>query len=44
MNALPIVVADIERASGKVVRVALDRFSGHDLIDVRTWYATKPEN
>jgi hypothetical protein len=41
---LPIIVADIERASGKVVRVTLDHFKGHDLIDVRTWYRAENGN
>jgi hypothetical protein len=35
---LPIIVAEIERSSGKVVRITLDHFKGHNVVDVRTWF------
>lgn len=35
MSTPAIVVAEVQKSSRERVRIALDRFKGHDLIDVR---------
>lgn len=33
-----MIIAEWDRNSREIVRVALDRFNGYHTIDVRTWY------
>jgi pyruvate carboxylase len=36
---LPVIVAEFEKNGRELIRIALDRYAGRDIIDVRTWYA-----
>lgn len=40
MSALqfPIVVSQWQKNSREVIRITLTRYSGRDIIDIRTWY------
>jgi Transcriptional Coactivator p15 (PC4) len=37
-QAFPIIIAERDRNSREVVRVALNHWNSRDTIDVRTWY------
>jgi hypothetical protein len=38
-TTFPIVITEWNRSAREVIRITLDRYSGRDIIDIRTWYA-----
>jgi hypothetical protein len=43
MSDEPIIVAEFARNSREVVRVLLDKYRGHDIVSIRTFYRNAAE-
>jgi len=43
-TAYPIVIAEWQRNSREIIRIALDQYKGRDIVDARAWWRNEDGN
>ena len=43
-TAYPIVIAEWQRNSREIIRIALDQYKGRDIVDARAWWRAEDGN